>query len=137
MCRSKHVEQLRDTRIINSTTRSHLVVYFYKIYIMMHGSMNIDFPYATFKISYFLQQPIFLFTSVRSLHSFYLFLSLLSAVRFSNQWHTFVKGKFFHHRACELFVTFDRHVLTAVRNFIAESIHCRRISCRYSLRQCH
>ena len=32
MCRSKHVEQLRNTGIINSTTRSHLVCYFYKIY---------------------------------------------------------------------------------------------------------
>ena len=33
-------EQLRNIGIINSTTRSHLVGYFYKIYIMMHGSMN-------------------------------------------------------------------------------------------------
>jgi len=41
VCRSKHVEQLRNIEIINSTTRSHLVGYFYKIYIMMHGSMNI------------------------------------------------------------------------------------------------
>jgi hypothetical protein len=41
VCRSKHVEQLRNIGIINSTTRLHLVVYFYKIYIMMHGSMNI------------------------------------------------------------------------------------------------
>jgi len=43
MCRSKHVEQLRNIGIINSTTRSHLVGYFYKIYIMMHGSMNIKY----------------------------------------------------------------------------------------------
>ena len=43
MCRSKHVEQLRNIEITNSTTRSHLVGYFYKIYIMMHGSMNIKF----------------------------------------------------------------------------------------------
>jgi hypothetical protein len=43
--RSKHVEQLRSIGIINSTTRSHLVVYFCKIYIMMHGSMNIKFCY--------------------------------------------------------------------------------------------
>jgi hypothetical protein len=41
VCRSKHVEQLRNIGIINSATRSHLVVYFYKIYIMMHGSTNI------------------------------------------------------------------------------------------------
>jgi len=42
----KHVEQLRIIGIINSTTRSHLVGSFYKIYIMMHGSMNIKFnPY--------------------------------------------------------------------------------------------
>jgi hypothetical protein len=135
--RSKHVEQLRNIGIINSTTRLHLVGYLYMIYIMMHESMIIKLPYVTFKISYILQQPIFLFTSVRSLYFFYLLLSLLSAIRFSNQCHTFVKRKFFHHHACELFVTFDRHVLTAVRNFIAESIHCRRISCRYTHRQCH
>jgi hypothetical protein len=95
-------------------------------------------PYATFKFIASPQQPIFIFTSVRSLHSFYLFLSLRSAIRFSNQCHTFVKRKFFHHRACEIFVTFDGHVLTAVRNFDAESIHCRRILCPrtalYSLR---
>ena len=43
MCRSKHVQQLRNIGIINYTTRSHLVGYFYKIYIMMYGSMNIKF----------------------------------------------------------------------------------------------
>ena len=43
MCRSKHVEQLRNIGIINSTIRSHLVGYFYKIYIMMQGSINIKF----------------------------------------------------------------------------------------------
>jgi hypothetical protein len=32
---------LRNIEIINSTTRSHLVGYFCKIYIMMHGSMDI------------------------------------------------------------------------------------------------
>jgi len=32
VCRSKHVEQLRNIGIINSTTRSHPVGYFYKIY---------------------------------------------------------------------------------------------------------
>jgi len=41
VCRSKHVEQLRNIGIINSTTRSHLVGYFYTIYSMMHGSVNI------------------------------------------------------------------------------------------------
>ena len=41
MCRSKHVEQLRNIGIINSTTRSHLVGSFYEIYITMHGSLNI------------------------------------------------------------------------------------------------
>ena len=41
MCRPKHVEQLRNTGIINSTTRLHLVGSFYEIYITMHGSMNI------------------------------------------------------------------------------------------------
>ena len=43
MCRSKRVEKLRNSGIINSTTWSHLVGYFYKIYVMMHGSMNIKF----------------------------------------------------------------------------------------------
>jgi len=36
-----HVEQLRNIGIINSTTWLHLVGSFYKIYITMHGSMNI------------------------------------------------------------------------------------------------
>ena len=31
MCRPKHVEQLRNTGIINSTTRLHLVGSFYEI----------------------------------------------------------------------------------------------------------
>ena len=43
MCRSKHVQQLRNIGIINSTTRSHLVGYFYTICITMHGSMNIKY----------------------------------------------------------------------------------------------
>ena len=38
MCRPKHVEQLRNTGIINSTTRLHLAGSFYEIYITMHGS---------------------------------------------------------------------------------------------------
>jgi len=42
VCRPKHVEQLRNTGIINSTTRLHLVGSFYVIYITMHGSMNIN-----------------------------------------------------------------------------------------------
>jgi hypothetical protein len=33
VCRSKHVEQLRNIGIINSTTRSHLVSYFYRIWL--------------------------------------------------------------------------------------------------------
>ena len=41
VCRPKHVEQLRNTGIINSATRLHLVGSFYEIYITMHGSMNI------------------------------------------------------------------------------------------------
>ena len=41
VCIPKHVEQLRNTGIINSTTRLHLVGSFYEIYITMHGSMNI------------------------------------------------------------------------------------------------
>ena len=43
MCRPKHVEQLRNTGIINSTTRLHLAGSSYEIYITMHGSMNIKF----------------------------------------------------------------------------------------------
>jgi hypothetical protein len=43
VCRSKHVEQLRNIEIINYITRSHFLGYFYTIYIMMHGSMNIKF----------------------------------------------------------------------------------------------
>jgi len=50
VCRSKHFEQLRNTGIINSTTRSHLVGYFYTIYIMMHGSMNILLKHAIIQI---------------------------------------------------------------------------------------
>ena len=41
VCRPKHVEQLRNIGVINSTTRLHLVGSFYEIYITMHGSMNI------------------------------------------------------------------------------------------------
>jgi len=33
VCRPKHVEQLRNTGIINSTTQLHLVGSFYEIYI--------------------------------------------------------------------------------------------------------
>jgi len=43
MCRPKHVEQLRNIGIINSTTQLHLVGSFYEIYITMHGSMNIKY----------------------------------------------------------------------------------------------
>jgi hypothetical protein len=37
----KHVEQLRNIGIINSTTQSHLAGSFCENYITMHGSMNI------------------------------------------------------------------------------------------------
>ena len=43
MCPPKHVDQLRNIGIINSTTRLHLVGSFYEIYITMHGSMNIRY----------------------------------------------------------------------------------------------
>jgi len=39
--RPKHVEQLRNIGIINSTTWSHLVGSFSEIYITMNGSMNV------------------------------------------------------------------------------------------------
>jgi len=35
VCRSKHVEQLRNTGIINSTTRSHFVGYFCTINVVL------------------------------------------------------------------------------------------------------
>jgi len=37
----KHVEQLRNTGIINSATRLHLIGSFCEIYITMHKPMNI------------------------------------------------------------------------------------------------
>jgi len=43
VCRSKHVEQLINTGIINSSTRLHLVGYFCMICSMMHGSTHIKF----------------------------------------------------------------------------------------------
>jgi hypothetical protein len=41
VCRPKHVEQLRNIGIINSTTCVHLVDSFYEIYIKMHGFINV------------------------------------------------------------------------------------------------
>jgi hypothetical protein len=43
VCHPKHVEQLRNIRIINSITRLHFVGSFYGFYITMHGSMNSKF----------------------------------------------------------------------------------------------
>jgi hypothetical protein len=40
---SKHVEQSRNIGIINCPTWLHLVGYFCKICIMMHGSMKVNF----------------------------------------------------------------------------------------------
>jgi hypothetical protein len=37
------IKQLRNIGIINSTTRLHLVGFFYEIYITMHGSINIKY----------------------------------------------------------------------------------------------
>jgi hypothetical protein len=42
VCLPKHVEQLRNIWIINSTTRLHLVGSFYEFYITTHRSMNIN-----------------------------------------------------------------------------------------------
>jgi hypothetical protein len=47
---SKHVEQLRNIGIINSTTRSHLVGYFYTICIMVDRSMNFNTTRSLFYI---------------------------------------------------------------------------------------
>jgi len=44
----KHVEQLRNIGIINSTTQSHLVGSFYEIYITINGSMNIKWVNSLF-----------------------------------------------------------------------------------------
>jgi len=43
----KHVEQLRNIGITNSTTQLHLVGSFYEIYITMHGSMNMKLTLKT------------------------------------------------------------------------------------------
>jgi hypothetical protein len=48
-CRPKHVEQLRNIGIINSTTRLNLVSSFHEIHITMNGSMSIKF---TCNVSY-------------------------------------------------------------------------------------
>ena len=54
-CRPKHVEQLRNIGIINSTTRSRPVGSFCEIYITMHGSVNItDFSlFGDFSVDIF------------------------------------------------------------------------------------
>ena len=56
MCPPKHIEQLRNIGIINSTTRLHLVCSFCEFYITMHGSMNIklvsSLVYLSFTIDY-------------------------------------------------------------------------------------
>jgi len=47
-CHSKHVEQLINIGIINSSTQLHLVGYFCMIYTMMHGSTYIKHqPHVT------------------------------------------------------------------------------------------
>jgi hypothetical protein len=52
VCRPKHVEQLRNIGIINSTTRLHLFGSFYEFYITMHRSMNIKLYYIIYYIYY-------------------------------------------------------------------------------------
>lgn len=67
----------------------------------------------------FLRLLIFLFPAVCSLTSFYLFLSLLSAIRFSGTHvvHLSRKGRQnFQLRAYESFLPFESYILTAVRN---------------------
>jgi len=51
----KHDEQLRNTGIINSTTRLHLVGSFYEIYITMHRSMNIKSIIPVYKIFFMIK----------------------------------------------------------------------------------
>ena len=45
MCRPKHAEQLRNTGIINSTTRSHLVGSFYEILVLKDILPTVDVKY--------------------------------------------------------------------------------------------
>jgi hypothetical protein len=67
VCRPKHVEQLRNIKIINSTTRLHLVGSSCEIYVTMHGSMNrkewtVFYRYSSrdtlFEYKMFLQQML-------------------------------------------------------------------------------
>jgi hypothetical protein len=51
VCCPKHVEQLRNIGIINSTTRLQLVGSFYEIFITMHGPMNVKLKYTIRKAS--------------------------------------------------------------------------------------
>jgi hypothetical protein len=64
VCHPKHVEQLRNIEIINSTTWLHLVGSFYEFYITMHGSMNIKYT-----CTYFYDEDLKQFTV---LHHFYI-----------------------------------------------------------------
>jgi len=43
VCHSKHVEQLINIGVINSSTWLHLVGYFFVNYTMMHRSTNIKY----------------------------------------------------------------------------------------------
>jgi hypothetical protein len=51
VCRSKHVEQLKNTGIINSTTRSHLVGYFCKMYKFICSSSSKVTPVGHIKMT--------------------------------------------------------------------------------------
>jgi len=82
VCRLKHVEQLRKTEIINSTTRSHLVGYFW--FIHSFSSLSYDRSKASSKassphsaIQYILLQMRVSSLSLRSSNSFLRLLSRL------------------------------------------------------------
>ena len=59
MCRPKHVEQLRNTGIINSTTQLHLLVTFYETDICRLGKY----------VNFFLILVVVLWISSRILHA--------------------------------------------------------------------
>ena len=78
--RSKHVEHSRNNGIINCPTQLHLAGHFYKICIMMHGSMNVksmNVIYITQGQSYNSVNPL-----NAELNPIFYFLALLGAHHF-------------------------------------------------------
>ena len=81
MCRPKHVEQLRNNGIINSTTRLYFVGFFYKFYITMHGTMNIK-SFVTFDLRLINGKYLFHFNYIHmNLLIIFRSLSILSIIK--------------------------------------------------------